>query len=213
MGRLTVGARHALAPAMTRVPKIRSRLNKSKPDEAVFLAAPGHRRKAAVMCAVLALLFLLHQTQIEGTAIWFRLFAALMTGFFVWLGWYLWRRGSRKGPVLRVDRDGFGIAVGFKGWLEFPWDQVEAFRYWEPTGLMMLVKRRQARWVGIIVTGKLRADDLTWDQKFDIWVNTFHNRPGLCVLHPFVQAPILDVLQAFKDFGPRRADDYNWMSK
>ena len=198
---------------MTRVPKTKSRLKKSKPDEAVFLAAPGSRRQAAALCGVLALLFVLHQTQIEGPSPWFRLFAGVMTVFFGVLAWYFWRRGSRKGPVLRVGRDGFGIAVGFEGWLEFPWSEVEAFRYWEPTGLAFMVKRRQSRWVGILVTRKLKPDDLTLDQRFEIWLNTFHNRPGLCVLHPFVQQPILDVLQAFKDYGPRRADDYNWMSK
>ena len=210
---LTETGRHALAPAMTRVPKTRTRLKKSKPNEAVFLAAPGPRRLAGALCGVIALLFVVHQTQIEGEAIWFRLFAALMAVFFGGLGWYFWRRGSRKGPVLRIGKDGFGIAVGFKGWLEFPWEEVEAFRYWEPTGLAILIKRRQSRWVGVLVTRKLRGDDLSWDQRFELWLNTFHNRPGLCVLHPFVQAPILDVLQAFKDFGPRRADDYNWMSR
>ena len=67
--------------------------------------------------------------------------------------------------------------------------------------------------VGVLLNRKLAREGLTWDQRFEIWLNTFHNRPGLCILHPFVQAPILDVLQAFKDFGPRRPDDYNWMSK
>lgn len=198
---------------MTRIPKTRSRMASRAKHEAVFMASPGPRRLAAAMCAVLALLFVVHQTQIDGTAIWFRLFAAVMAALFGGLAWYFWRRGSRTGPVLRVGPDGFGIAVGFEGWLEFAWDDVQAFRYWEPTGLAMLVKRRQARWVGVLLNRKLPSTSLTWDQRFDIWLNTFHNRPGLCVLHPFVQAPILDVLQAFKDFAPRRADEFDWMKK
>lgn len=198
---------------MTRVPKTRTRLTKQPRTEAVFLASPGPRRLAAALCAVLTVLFVIHQTQIEGNAIWLRLFAGVLAVFFGGLAWYFWRRGSRTGPVLRVGPDGFGIAVGFDGWFEFPWDDVEAFRYWEPTGLAILIKRRQSRWVGILLNRKLAADSLSWDQRFDIWLNTFHNRPGLCILHPFVQAPILDVLQAFKDFAPKRADDFNWMSK
>ena len=105
------------------------------------------------------------------------------------------------------------MAVGFSGWLEFTWDQVEAFRYWEPTGLAMLVKRRQSRWVGVVLKENLKRSTLSWDQKFEIWLNTFHNRPGLCLLHPFVDAPILDVLQAFKDYAPSELDDYEWMKR
>jgi ribonucleotide reductase alpha subunit len=90
---------------------------------------------------------------------------------------------------------------------------VEAFRYWEPTGIALLVKRRQSRWVGVLLNRKLKADDLTWDMRLEIWLNTFHNRPGLCILHPFVKASILDVLQAFKDHAPRKLDDYEWMKR
>ena len=198
---------------MTRIPQTRTRLAKRARNEVVFQASPGPRRLAGAMCGVLAALFVIHQTQIDGLSIWFRLFAAAMATFFAVLAWYFWRRGSRSGPVLRVGRDGFGIAIGFNGWLEFPWDEVQAFRYWEPTGLAMLIKRRQSRWVGVLLNRKLPRSSLAWDQRFEIWLNTFHNRPGLCILHPFVDAPILDVLQAFKDFAPRRADDFNWMSK
>ncbi len=198
---------------MSRVPKTRSRQSKQAPKGVTFQASPGPRRLAGGLCAVIALLFLLHQTQIDGNAIWIRLFALLMMTFFGGLAWYFLRRGSRRGPVLHVGRDGFGIAIGFNGWLEFPWEDVEAFRYWEPTGLGMIVKRRQSRWVGVLLNRKLPADKLTNDERFEIWLNTFHNRPGFCVLHPFVDAPILDVLQAFKDYAPPRTDDYNWMSR
>ena len=198
---------------MSRIPRTRTRLKKQAPAEAVFTAAPGSRLLAGGLCAVIAVMFVIHQTQIEGVAVLLRLFTLGMTAIFAALAWYFIRRGSRRGPVLRVGPDGFGIAVGFGGWLEFPWSDVEAFRYWEPTGLAMLVKRRQSRWVGVVLKRKLKAEDLSWDMRFEIWLNTFHNRPGLCILHPFVKAPILDVLQAFKDFAPRALDDYNWMSR
>lgn len=180
--------------------------------EAVFQAAPGTRMLAGYLCAVLTFMFVVHQTQIEGEAAPLRLMAFVLAIFFGALAWYFLKRGSRKGPVLRVGPDGFGIAVGFDGWLEFPWEDVEAFRYWEPTGMAMLVKRRQSRWVGVLLNRKLVAN-LPSDQRFEIWLNTFHNRPGLCVLHPFVRENILDVLQAFKDHAPKRADDYEWMKK
>lgn len=105
------------------------------------------------------------------------------------------------------------MALGFSGWIDVPWSAVEAFRYWEPTGIALLVKRRQSRWVGILLKDTSMLRDLTWDQRFEIWMNTFHNRPGLTLLHPFVKAPILDVLQAFKDHAPKALDDYTWMSK
>ena len=203
---------------MSRVPTTRSlarnraRSRKSE-DTVVFQASPGTRRLAAGLFAILAVMFVIHQTQIEGTAILLRLMAAVLAICFAAGAWYFWRRGSRGGPVLEVGPDGFGIAVGFEGWLEFPWEDVEAFRYWEPTGLAMLVKRRQARWVGVLLNRGLSRSALSWDQRFEIWLNTFHNRPGLCILHPFVKAPILDVLQAFKDHAPARCDYYKWMSK
>ncbi|MEM6662710.1 MAG: hypothetical protein AAF666_11100 [Pseudomonadota bacterium] len=199
---------------MTRVPKTRSRLKKKRPAaEAVFNAAPGSRLLAGGLCAVLTVMFAVHQTQIEGEAVLIRLFAALMAGFFGALAWYFLRRGSRRGPVLRVGPEGFGIALGFDTWLDFPWEDVEAFRYWEPTGIAMLVKRRQSRWVGVLLNRPLQGRDLPLDARFEIWLNTFHNRPGFCILHPFVRENILDVLQAFKDHAPKRCDDYEWMKK
>ncbi|MEM7188794.1 MAG: hypothetical protein AAF439_04210 [Pseudomonadota bacterium] len=200
---------------MSRVPKTRTRLRKQwapKP-EAVFQAAPGTRLLAGWLTATLAVLFLIHQTQIEGEAIPLRLFALLCAAFFGALAWYFIKRGSRKGPVLKVGPNGFGIAVGFDAWIEAPWDDVEAFRYWEPTGIAMLIKRRQSRWVGILLNRGLSARNLPLDVRFEIWLNTFHNRPGLCILHPFVEENILDVLQAFKDHAPKRTDDYEWMKR
>ena len=202
---------------MSRVPRTKSRLEelraKKKITEVVFNASPGTRRLAGGMCALLAILFLIHQTQVDGTKLLIRAFALACTVGFGVLAWYFLRRGSRKGPVLRLTKQGFGMAVGFNGWLEFTWDQVEAFRYWEPTGLAMLIKRRQSRWVGVLLKQNPRKSDLTWDMRFELGLNTFHNRPGLCLLHPFVDVPILDVLQAFKDYAPRELDDYEWMSK
>lgn len=198
---------------MSRIPKTRTRLAKKTTEEKVFMASAGPRLLAGGMLAVLAVLFAIHQTVIEGEAVLLRLFAFVMMVIFGVLAWYFIRRGSRRGPVLRVGPDGFGIALGFRGWFEFPWEEVEAFRYWEPTGILLLVKRRQSRWVGILLNRKLPAGDLTWDERLEIWLNTFHNRPGLCILHPFVKAPILEVLQAFKDFAPRRTDDYDWMKR
>ena len=202
---------------MSRVPKAKSRLEelraRKKVTEVVFNASPGTRRLAGGMCLVLAIMFLIHQTQIEGAKPLIRAFALTASVGFGGLAWYFLRRGSRRGPVLRLDKQGFGMAVGFSGWLEFSWDEVEAFRYWEPTGLLQIIKRRQSRWVGIVLKGKLKRSTLTWDQKFEIWLNTFHNRPGLCLLHPFVDASILDVLQAFKDYAPSELDDYEWLKR
>ena len=203
---------------MTRTPRTRStlarlRARQKAPDEAVFNASPGTRYLAAGMCFVLAVLFLIHQTQIEGAKPLVRGFAAFASLFLGGLGWYFWHRARRRGPVLRIDKQGFGFALGHDTWLDFTWDQVKAFRYWEPTGIAMLVKRRQSRWVGVLLNHNLPASSLPWDARFEIWLNTFHNRPGLCLLHPFVDAPILDVLQAFKDYAPKELDEYDWMSK
>ncbi len=203
---------------MSRVPQAKSKLEelrarKKAPEEVVFNAAPGTRRLAAGMCGVLALMFLFHQTQIDGVKPLFRIFALVCAAGLGTLAWYFFRRGSRTGPVLKISKQGFGMALGFNGWVEYPWDEVEAFRYWEPTGIAMLVKRRQSRWVGVLTKSHPKRSDLSWDQKFEISFNTFHNRPGLCLLHPFVDAPILDVLQAFKDYAPKKLDDYEWMKR
>ncbi|MEM7056772.1 MAG: hypothetical protein AAF557_04235 [Pseudomonadota bacterium] len=198
---------------MTRVPKTRTRLKETAPAEAVFQAAPGSRLLAAGLCAILAIMFLIHQTQIDGAAVLLRAASFLIAAIFAILAWYFYKRGSRKGPVIKIGPDGFGIAVGFEGWIDVPWDDVEAFRYWEPTGLALLVKKRQSRWIGVLLNRKLPGADLPWDIRFEIWLNTFHNRPGLCLLHPFVTENILDVLQAFKDHAPKRTDDFEWMKK
>ena len=198
---------------MTRVPKTKSRLPKRRRDIVTFEAAPGSRLLAGGLCAVLAVMFLIHQTQIEGISPAIRLLALAGTAFFGVLAWYFLRRGGRKGTVLRVGPDGFGIALGFNGWVDIPWEAVKAFRYWEPTGLALLIKRRQSRWVGVLLKDQTPLKNLSWDQRFEIWLNTFHNRPEVTLLHPFVRAPILDVLQAFKDHAPKELDDYTWMSR
>lgn len=204
---------------MIRVPKIKSRLSdmrarhKRRSEVAEFDGKPGSRLVAGGLCGVLAFMFLINQTQIEGLSPLWRSVSATASICFAVLAWYFLKKGNRSGLLLRVGPDGFGMALGFRGWIEVAWDDVEAFRYWEPTGISLLIKRRQSRWVGILLRQGLSRDSLTWDQRFEIWLNTFHNRPGLCILHPFVGAPILDVLQAFKDHAPRDLDDYEWMSK
>ena len=193
---------------MTRVPKTKT-LNKKRALAAqVFQAHPGTRRLAGGMCALLAVMFLIHQTQVEGIKPFIRLFALACTLVFSALALYFFRRGSRRGPVLKIGPDGFGIAVGFSGWIEVPWDKVKAFKYWEPTGIAMLVKRRQSRWVGVALKDSSLLAGRPPSERFEIWLNTFHNRPALTVLHPFVASNILDVLQAFKDHAPPELDDY-----
>ena len=203
---------------MTRVPQTKSRLEalrarKKVPEVVEFQAAPGTRLLAAAMCGLLCVMFLFHQTQVEGANSLIRLFAAVSATLFGALAWYFWKRGSRKGPVLRLSKQGVGIALGWSGWVDLGWDQVKAFRYWEPTGLAFLVKRRQSRWVGIVLKDRGFIDALPLDQRFEAWLNRTGSRPSLTVLHPFVDAPILDVLQAFKDYAPKDLDDYEWMKR
>ena len=142
---------------MTRVPKTKTRLTKRLRTGISFDAAPGSRLLAGGLCAVLAAMFVIHQAQVEGSNLAIRLLALAATAFFGALAWYFLRRGSRKGAVLHVGREGFGMALGFNGWVDIPWSDVEAFRYWEPTGFALLVKRRQSRWVGILLKKALPA--------------------------------------------------------
>lgn len=196
-------------PFVSTRPKSRKKYRK----EVTFDAAPGSRLLTAGLTGLLSVMFLIHQTQIEGINMLIRLLSAAATIGFGGLAWYFMRRGLRRGPVLRVGPDGFGIALGFNGWVDIPWEHVRAFRYWEPTGLAFIVKKNQARWVGVLLDDQSRLRNLSWDVRMEIWLNTFFDRPGLTVLHPFVKAPILDVLQAFKDHAPKALDDYEWMSK
>ena len=202
---------------MTRVPKAKSRLEqlrarKNKPEVVEFQGIPGTRLLAAAMCGVIALFFVIHQTQVDGVKPLIRAFALVGAVFFGALTWYFWKRGTRKGPVLRISKQGMGIALGWSGWIELTWDQVKAFRYWEPTGLAFVIKRRQSRWVGVVLKDRSFIDQLPLDQRFEAWLNRLGSRPSLTVLHPFVDAPILNVLQAFKDYAPKELDDYEWMN-
>ena len=56
--------------------------------------------------------FVIHQTQVDGAKPLIRLFALAGAGFFGALTWYFFKRGSRKGPVLRLSKQGVGIALG-----------------------------------------------------------------------------------------------------
>jgi len=189
------------------------RARKKAPQEAAFAMDGRIRVLAGAGIALLALMFAVHQTQIEGAKPLLRLFAAAMAVLLAGLAWYFLRRGLRRGPAVRLTKQGVGWALGFRGWLEYRWDQIEAFRYYEPTGLAMLIKRRGTRWVAILPKEPPSRADLSWDQRFEIWLNTFHNRPGLCLHERVVRAPILDVLQAFKDYAPKALDDYDWMNR
>lgn len=201
---------------MTRVPKAKSKLEqlrarKNKPEVVEFQGIPGTRLLASAMCGIIACMFVIHQTQVEGLKPLIRAFAIAGAIFFTALALYFWKRGTRKGPVLRISKQGMGIALGWTGWVELTWDQVQAFRYWEPTGLAFVIKRRQSRWVGIVLKDRSFIDALPMDQRFEAWLNRLGNRPSLTILHPFVDAPILDVLQAFKDYAPKELDDYTWL--
>lgn len=203
---------------MSRVPQTRSRLEqlrarKKAPEVVEFQATPGTRLLAAAMCGLIAVMFLFHQTQVDGAKPLIRIFALFGAAFFGALAWYFWKRGMRKGPVLRLSKQGVGVALGWTGWIDLTWDQVHAFRYWEPTGIMLLVKRRQSRWVGIVLKDRSFIDKLPLDQRFEAWLNRLGNRPALTILHPFVDVPILDVLQAFKDYAPKELDDYEWLKR
>ena len=54
-----------------RVPQTKSKLEqlrarKNKPEVVEFQAVPGTRLLAAAMCGIIALFFVIHQTQVEG---------------------------------------------------------------------------------------------------------------------------------------------------
>lgn len=203
---------------MTRIPQTKSKMEqlrarKAAPRHVAFQPARRVRYLAGGLSAVVCLMFVLHQTQIDGAAPLFRGFAAIAAAISGTFAWFYLRRAARKGPLLTLDKQGFGIAIGFERWLDFTWDQAQAFRYYEPTGLQILVKRRNTRWVGVLLADNLPAKDLSWDVRLEIFLNTFQNRPGLCIHERYVDAPILDVLQAFKDYAPKALDDYNWMER
>ena len=196
---------------MTRVPKTRTRLQ-DQPRSVEFQASPGPRRLAAWMCAVIAVMLVIHQTQIEGSGIALRALTLFGMVLFVGLAWFFFKRAARRGTVMQVGPEGFGMAIGFDSWVEYPWSKIQAFRYYEPTGFMLLVKRRQTRWLGVVPLQPPNTAEMPWDARFEIWLNTVHNRPAFCLMEPFVDAPILDVLQAFKDLAPEDLDDYEWLA-
>ena len=151
-------------------------------------------------------MLLIHQLFVEGPKPLLRALVLLAAVGFAAIAWYLIRRGRRRGPVLRLRPDGVGVAVGFAGWLEVPWEQVRAWRYWEPTGFAVLVKRRQARWVGFRLKDESVLAGRPWDERLEMWLHRAQGRPALCTLAPFVGAPILDVLEAFQTYAPELDD-------
>jgi hypothetical protein len=170
------------------------------------MAAPGWRPAAGGLAGLIAAMLLAHQLFVEGPKPLLRALVLLAAAGFAALAWYLVRRGRRRGPVLRLGPEGVGIALGFSGWLEVPWSEVRAWRYWEPTGFAVLVKRRQARWVGFRLKDEAALAGGPWDQRLEMWLNRAQGRPALCALAPFVSAPILEVLEAFQTHAPELDD-------
>jgi hypothetical protein len=170
------------------------------------MAAPGWRPAAGVLSALIALMLLAHQLFLDGPKPLLRGLVLLAAAGFGTLGWYMVRRGRRRGLVLRLGPEGVGIALGFAGWLEVPWDRVRAWRYWEPTGFAALVKRRQARWIGFRLVDETVLARRPWDERLEMWLNRVQGRPPLCTLAPFVDAPILDVLEACQTHAPELDD-------
>jgi hypothetical protein len=170
------------------------------------MAAPGWRPAAGGLAALIALMLLVHQFFVDGPKPLVRAVVLLAAACFAALAFYMVRRGARRGPALRLGPEGVGIALGFAGWIEVPWAAVRAWRYWEPTGFAVLVKRRQARWVGFRLKDEALLTGRPWDQRLEMWLNRAQGRPALCALAPFVGAPILDVLEAFQAHAPELDD-------
>lgn len=188
--------------ALTRVPKARARGGGRARREMAFMAAPGWRPAAGGLAALIALMLLAHQFFVDGPKPLLRGLVLLAAAGFAALAWFMVRRGRRRGPVLRLGPGGVSIAVGFAGWVEVPWQGVRAWRYWEPTGFAVLVKRRQARWVGVWLKDEALLADRPWDERLEMWLNRAQGRPSLCALAPFIDASILDVLEAFQTHAP-----------
>lgn len=168
------------------------------PATAEFAGVPGWRPVGGALCAMIAAMMLVHQLYIEGPRPAMRLVALIIALWFAFIAYYLIRRGFRRGLALRVGPEGVGIALGFRGWLDVPWDEVRAWRYWEPTGFMLLVKRRAPRWVGFKLKDESVLARRPWDERLEMWLARWNGRPKLCVLHPFVDGSILEVLEAFQ---------------
>ena len=170
------------------------------------MAAPGWRPAAGGLAALIGLMLLAHQLFVEGPKPLLRAIALVAAAGFAWLAFYLARRGARRGPALRLGPGGVGIALGFAGWVEVPWAALRAWRYWEPAGFAVLVKRRQARWVGFRLKDETVLAGRPWDERLEMWLNRVQGRPALCLLAPFVAAPILDVLEALQTHAPELDD-------
>ena len=167
-----------------------------------FANAPGWRPVGGALCAMMAAMLIVHQLYLEGPRPALRLAALLGAAFFALSAWYLIRRGFRRGAAVRVGPEGVRLALGFDGWLDAPWSEVRAWRYWEPTGFMLLVKRRAPRWVGFRLKDETALAARPWDERLEMWLARFYGRPRLCILHPFVHGSILEVLEAFQTHAP-----------
>lgn len=183
---------------MIRRSKPRTRPTAGGAETTEFSGVPGWRPVGGALCAMISAMMLIHQLYVEGPRPVVRLSALAATIGFGIVAYYLVRRGFRRGLALRVGPEGVGIALGFRGWLDVSWDEVLAWRYWEPTGFMLLVKRRAPRWVGFRLKDESRLAERPWDERLEIWLARAYGRPSLCVLHPFVEGSILEVLEAFQ---------------
>lgn len=182
---------------MSRVPKAKQAKDKRQALKNLSLGArPGRLWAAAFVSGLIAVMFVIHQTQIDGAKVVIRAFAvACAIGFGV-MAWYLGKRAARRGEAVRIDKTGIGLAIGFGGWLEVPWDGIAAYRYWEPTGLALLWKRRQPRWVGFKLKDESVLKGRPWDEALDLFLARLAGRPALVVLHTNIDGSILDVLEA-----------------
>ncbi|HET7409034.1 MAG TPA: hypothetical protein VFJ13_02435, partial [Paracoccaceae bacterium] len=169
-----------------------------------FATAPGWRPAGGALCGVIALMLLGFQLQ-DGPRPEIRLAALLGAAVFGIAAWYMIRRGLRRGLALRIGPEGVGIALGFRGWIEAPWDQVRAWRYWEPTGVGPLV-RREPRWIGVRLKDESVLAGRLWDERLEIWLGRTHQRPPLCVVDPFVTASMPEVQEAFRTQAPALDD-------
>ena len=187
---------------MSRTPKVKSRLEdlrarkKPRSDLVLQAGAGGRLWAGAALSGTIAVMFIAHQTQVEGAQLLIRLLSLAAAAAFAVLAWYLARRAARRGDMVRITSEGICLAVGFRGWLEIPWENIRGYRYWEPTGFALLYKRRQPRWVGFKLRDESTLMGRPWDEAAELAWNRWAGRPAVAVLHTMIRGSILDVLEA-----------------